>query len=357
MHNSLASAMPIIKPINGLCNLACKYCYMPEGLNETLMSDNILESIIKFFSRELSQVEFVWHGGEPLLAEVSFFKKIVDIQKSIPNKFFINVVQTNGTLVNDMWGKFFSDNKFVVGVSLDGTKDIHNENRHYPDMKGSFDQTMYGIDILKQYDVFSGIICGVNKSNFLYPEKVFNFFIENDIKSVKFSRIKDIGCCKNIDDIIISPLQYYDFLIKIFDIWLELDDPSINIRNIEVILSLLFGGDERDCSNIGQCGRYVTVNSNGHIYACDSFPESSDLYFGHVNNTEIDNLGMNNLIKFNSKLEERKNYCKSCEWFFACRGGCSKDFYKNMSSIESETDICTGQKKYFCHIRDTINGF
>ncbi|MFA5092316.1 MAG: radical SAM protein [Candidatus Paceibacterota bacterium] len=345
-------ATPIVKPIDGLCNLSCKYCYMQRKRSDVTMSEDVLEKVIKFFSAKVKDVEFIWHGGEPLMAGIDFFKKAVEIQKKIKNVSFHNVIQTNGTLVNKDWAEFFNLNNFTIGVSLDGSKKFHDYNRYYCNGLGSFDKTMEGINILKKYNVFAGIICGVSEINISYPKDLLHFFIDNNITSIKFMLIKNIGHYKKAA---LLYEQYYDFLIQIFDEWISIDDVSVNIQNIQTVVNLLLGGIERECVYMGKCSNFVTVYSDGAIYACDSFPKKQKYFFGNI----ITNCYSNNSSRLKDVIQKRKECCKKnkCNWFYICQGGCSKDFYGNLSVIKPKKHICLNQQKYFAYIKNTIDKF
>lgn len=146
---------PIVKPVNGLCNLSCSYCYT-SGLKECVaknrMRPEILKATIDFFCRDQNDVEFIWHGGEPLLAGLEFYRKAIEFQKiwEQQGKRITNFFQTNATLMNSEWNSFFAENDFFVGVSLDGPKEFHDQVRYYPNGKGSYDDVMKGIDLLRQ---------------------------------------------------------------------------------------------------------------------------------------------------------------------------------------------------------------
>lgn len=179
---------PIVKPVNGMCNLSCSYCYtyrLKQCAVENRMRLEILKAMIDFFCREQDDIEFIWHGGEPLLAGLDFYRKAVEFQGiwKQQGKKIANFLQTNATLITPEWIRFFVENNFFVGVSLDGPKEVHDQVRHYPNGKGSYDDVIRGINLLHQAVIFNGIICGISTVNHLFPKEIFNFFIENNIKN------------------------------------------------------------------------------------------------------------------------------------------------------------------------------
>ncbi|MFH1366357.1 MAG: radical SAM protein, partial [Patescibacteria group bacterium] len=213
MTTYLAISTPIIKPVNGSCNLSCSYCYaagLRKQTRENRMHPETLKATIDFFCRDQDNIEFIWHGGEPLLAGIDFYRKAMEYQQSWEQKGkrIINSIQTNATLITPNWIKFFAEHNFSIGVSLDGPKDFHNQARYYPDKTGSYDNVMRGIELLRQAGIFSGIICGISTVNHQFPKEVFNFLISQDIRKLKFARVKDIVHCNDISSFSVSQKQY-----------------------------------------------------------------------------------------------------------------------------------------------------
>jgi len=153
-----------------------------------------LKATVDFFCCQQSEVEFIWHGGEPLLAGIEFYRKAVEYQLEWKqrNRSISNFVQTNATLLNSEWADFFSENNFLVGVSLDGPKEFHDSYRLYPSKKGSHNEVMNGIELLRKVGIFNGVICSISSFSYKYPRQIFNFFISRDIKKLKFSGLKNI---------------------------------------------------------------------------------------------------------------------------------------------------------------------
>jgi len=351
MRNPLSVC--IIKPVNGVCNICCDYCYMhlllePQRSNRATMTTETLSATIDFFCSNQDEVEFIWHGGEPLLAGMEFYHEVVRLQEvwQSRGKKIANFIQTNGTLVDEGWGKLFAKHNFYVGVSLDAPPNVHNALRVNTAGLSSLQKTLEGISILKQYDVFIGVTCCVGKSNYLRPEKILSFFLELGIKSIKFLRIKG----NNHEAI--TAHQYADFLIKIFNLWLELDDVDLEIRDIKSIVNLLFGGEFRECWLTGRCDRYATVYSDGTIFTCDSFRNEPHLQFGTVFESYSEVLRSSNFRNFLATIEKAKEPCKSCRWQLLCRGGCLKDRIGNENS-----DMCSANKRLFVEIESSLKKY
>ncbi len=353
---------PIIKPIDGLCNLSCQYCYtygLKKDAPKKCMEKEVLKEVIDFFCCDQKNVEFIWHGGEPLLAGLDFYRNVVEVQSRWKNqgKNVSNFIQTNGTLVTEEWTRFFLEYGFFVGVSIDGPKEFHDQTRRHSTNRGSYEKVMRGIGLLRKSDVFNGVICCISTVNYKFPREIFNFFISNGIKKLKFTRVKNTGECKDVSSISISPEQYTDFMIAIFDLWLEMDDQEIEIRNIQSVVNVLLGGSRRECIYMGQCDKFVTVYHDGSIYSCDSFPREGGLFFGNVFGG-IDIFRSNsNMKRFHDLLEIRKDRCKACGWYSVCRGGCARDNYARLDSVEPLVDVCESLKRYFEHISGKLKSY
>jgi len=154
-----------------------------------------------------------------------------------------------------------------------------------------------------------------------------------------------------------SPAQYTDFMIAIFDLWLELDDPEVEIRDIQSVVSLILGGNKRECIYMGQCDQFVTVYSDGSIYGCDSFPKTGALDFGSVLDEPAVIKSNSHLQSFRELLKKRKEHCRTCDWYFICQGGCAKNCYEQLDSVEPLGEICENLKRYFEHISDKIRSY
>jgi uncharacterized protein len=323
------------------------------------MHPETLKAVIDFFCNDQDDIEFIWHGGEPLLAGLEFYRETVKIQHTWKErgKKITNFLQTNATLITSEWIRFFTENDFLVGVSLDGPREFHDRVRCYPDGKGTHDKVMKSIDLLRQAGIFNGVICDVTTVNHRFPREIFSFFISEGIKKLKFTRVKNIGHCGSISSLVISSAQYVDFMINIFDLWLELDDPEVEIRDIQSVVSLILGGNKRECVYMGQCDQFVTIYSDGSIYGCDSFPKTDDLCFGNVFDELVVVRSNSRLQKLRERLEERKRFCSTCNWYFICKGGCARDFYEQLDSVEPLSEICENLQRYFKYILTKIRSY
>lgn len=350
MRNPIS--VPIIKPVNGLCNLCCHYCYMqsirePQRSDHRVMEPRVLRATIDFFCSQHDEVEFIWHGGEPLLAGKLFFRKVVEYQSlwQRRGKRIANFVQTNALLVDDKWVDLFSQAGFRVGVSLDSPAVAHKALRTSFSGSDTTQQTLEKIGFLKEAGVFNGVSCCVGRHNFQSLQEMFDFFLGHDIKAIKFLRIRD-----GVESI--SPLEYADFLIRAFHLWLNLDDVDLEIRDIKSVVEVLLGGEFRECTLMGRCDQFVTVYSDGSIFPCDSFLNEDQSRFGTVFDSYQTVLQGRNFQNFLEHVEQRPLLCDSCRWTSLCNGGC----LKTRLSSEHE-DSCRANRIFFEEVESTLNRY
>lgn len=323
------------------------------------MDTKTLRATIDFFCRDKKYVEFIWHGGEPLLAQIDFYRDVVKHQQSWVGKGVkvVNFIQTNATLVTEEWARFFARHNFLVGVSIDGNRDAHDKNRRYRSGCGSFNEVMRGVELLRNAHVFNGAICGISTENYSSPKEIFEFFLSHGIKKLKFARVKDIGQCNDLSTITIPFGKYIDFMTTIFDLWVAVDDPEIEIRDIQSVVNILMGGTFRECIYMGKCDNFVTVYHDGSIYSCDSFPKKESLRFGNVFEEPSKIMTNPNLKTFQEMVGTRDKYCRSCSWYFICKGGCAKDHYSKIDSFEPIKEHCEELKRYFYYISTKLRNY
>lgn len=320
------------------------------------MDFSTLSSTIDFFCSTQSNVEFIWHGGEPLLAGIDFYAKAIEYQSYWlkKGKNITNSIQTNGTLLNEEWVDFFRNNTFRVGVSLDGIPEHHNNTRKYNDNTCSFDNVMNGISLLQKSGNFSGVICCVNAFNYKFPTETLNFFISNGIYKIKFNRIRGKVNKEYTPPHCISFKDYINFLTEILDLWLNIDNPEIEIRELQCIIELLLGGTNRDCVFSGECHKYCTVYSDGSIFSCDSLPRRKELCFGNVCRGQEEVKNSSSFQSFLSSCHKIRRLCATCKWNHICKGGCLQDWSFDGSSHIFQNAYCEEQKVLFESIKSVL---
>ena len=366
----------MLKPVGALCNLACDYCYYLEKSKlythnpRHVMSDELLERFIKEYieSQTMPQVMFTWHGGETLMRPLSFYKRAVELQKLYGRGRQIdNSIQTNGTLLTDEWCEFFRENNFLVGISIDGPQDFHDEYRRNKMGAPSFHKVMQGISLLKKHGVEYNCMAVVNDYNADYPLEFYNFFKEIGCDFLQFApiveRLKDdkssstaLASAKDkeaeLADFSVSPQQWGNFLCTIFDEWVKKDVGKLYIQLFDSTLANWVGEQPGVCTMAKTCGHAGVMEFNGDVYSCDHFvfPEYK---LGNIYNDPLASMMYSDKqLKFGAdKFDKLPKQCKECNVLFACNGECPKNRFTYDKYGEYGLNyLCEGFYKFFNHV-------
>lgn len=350
----------MLKPIGALCNLRCDYCYYLE--KKELYSDasnfNLSDSLLEEFTEQylnaqtMPHVSFTWHGGEALMRPISFYQKALMYQKKYgQGKYIENSIQTNGTLLTDEWCKFFKENNFLVGISVDGPQHCHDKYRRTKDKRPSFYQVMKGLSLLKKYGVEFNILGVVNNYNVDYPLEFYNFFKELDCKYIQFSPIVEMIDGK-LAQWSIPPMKWGEFLISIFDEWIKEDVGKYYIQYFDSTLANWMGVEPGMCTLAKKCGHAGVMEFNGDVYSCDHFvfPEYK---LGNIRkNTLIEMMYSPKQLKFgNDKFDSLPTQCQNCKYLFTCNGECPKNRICMSATGEPGLNyLCEGFYLFFDHV-------
>jgi uncharacterized protein len=374
----------VAKPIGPVCNLDCEYCFYLEkqalfGAGEEYrMSDGVLSAYIKNYisSQPTPDVGFVWQGGEPTLLGIEFFKKVIALQRPFAHrKTITNSLQTNGTLLDDEWCRFLKKNHFMVGISLDGPKEIHDRYRRNRRGEGTFDRVKQGLTLLKKHGVEHNVLACVARDTATRPFDVYRFFTGEGVEFIQFTpiveRLPDARSSQlglrlagpaaldreegqtAVTPWTVVPEEYGDFLIAIYEEWVRHDVGKVFVMNFEWALNAWIGNPSPVCIHAEQCGRALVLEHNGDVYACDHcvYPEyrlgnvATDALPGLAEKSLGSGLGVN-------KARALPRQCRECEVLAACRGGCPKHRFARTYDDEPGLHyLCAGYKKFFLHIR------
>lgn len=357
-----------VKPVGASCNLACSYCYYLDktelfaepGLNR--MPDDVLEMyIIQHFQASAEQtVFFSWHGGEPTLAGLEYFRRIVELQqKHLPvNRSVLNGIQTNGTLLNDEWCRFLKKESFVVGISLDGPEQFHSINRFRKDGQLCFDEVLRAYHLLKSHLIPCEILCVVHAKNVNFPLEVYRFFKSLNAGFLTFiPLVEHLSPDSNqVSDCTVPAKAFGEFLCAIFDEWKTEDIGKVKIQIFEEALRAAFGLDHSLCIFKPVCGRVPVVEHNGDFYSCDHFVDSAHLV-GNISQTSLSALLESPEQKAfgRAKLDLLPEYCLKCDVRSLCNGACPKDrFIKTPDGEPGLNYLCEGYKLFFIHCKPFV---
>lgn len=377
--NIMPFARPLyvmVKSVGSVCNLSCDYCYYLEKsklykeAKNHVMSEELLDKFIEEYiqSQTMPQVMFTWHGGEPLMRPISFYKKAIDLQKKYAQGRTIdNCIQTNGTLLTDEWCRFFKENNFLVGVSIDGPQEFHDEYRKNKQGQPSFAKVMKGIELLKKHGVEYNAMAVVNDFNADYPLDFYHFFKEIDCHYIQFTPIVERLSNRadglslsspvqqekaDLAEFSISPEQWGNFLCAIFDEWVREDVGNYYIQLFDSTLANWIGEQPGVCTMAKNCGHAGVMEYNGDVYSCDHFVFPEYKLGNLYTNTLVEMMYSDKQTQFGeAKSKTLPSQCKECEFLFACNGECPKNRFAFTSTGEPGLNyLCKGYHKFFKHV-------
>jgi len=320
------------------------------------MSLEVVKSFIYQVSLlDIKNVSFIWHGGEPLLAGLSFYEKVYDLQSLyLSKKRFSNSFQSNGTLINQDWALFSKSRHFSFGISIDGPEDIHDLNRVFVGGRGTFERVMNGIRILRENKIEPGIVSVITKDSIHRARDIFNFFVQNNLRKINFSPCAE-KWGEELDGFSLSPREWASFMIEIFDEWIKKDDPSVKIQLLESLFQGLIGGKPTLCSCTKDCSQYIAVDSNGDLYLCGRFLGISEFRLGNLMQQSIKELFRSGVYStFVEKTSAVREECEKCPWESTCNGGCTYYRYMN-GSIDNPYYFCSSTKRLLSHMKEKIS--
>lgn len=381
MNDNIANpfAKPLyvmLKPAGAHCNLACKYCYYLEKnklyptAQRHLMSDEMLEQFTREYieAQTMNQVLFTWHGGEPLLRSIDFYRKALSLQqKYAGGRHIDNVIQTNGTLLTDEWCEFFAQNHWLVGISIDGPQPYHDHYRLTAAGKPSWKKVMQGIKLLKKHGVEWNAMAVVNAYNANHPLEFYRFFKENGCQFLQFTPIverqtrhedgRTLASLADKNEIPLSeasvtPEQWGYFLCAIFDEWVRKDVGKIFVEIFDCTLANWMGISPGICAYSKECGHAGVMEHNGDVYSCDHFvfPEYK---LGNIRDHSLIDMLYGEQQQEFSRLKHSSlpRQCKECDMEFACHGECPKNrFMKDKYGDSGLNYLCLGYYHYYQHV-------
>ncbi len=358
----------LAKPTGAICNLDCSYCYFltKEALypgDRFRMADDLLETYVRqvIESQPASQVTIAWQGGEPTLMGVDFFRRSMDCveRHRRPGMTIHHTIQTNGTLLTDEWCEFLADHDFLVGISIDGPRELHDAYRIDKRGNPTFHRVMEGFELLRRHGVELNVLCTVHAANQDRPLDVYRFF--RDDLGARFiqlipivERDNDTGFQEGdtVTERSVDPRRWGDFLVGVFDEWMRHDVGTVFVQMFDAALAAWCRLPSPVCIFSETCGDAVALEHNGDLYSCDHFVEPGHL-LGNIGETHIvEMLGSPQQRAFgDAKRDTLPRYCRECEVRFACNGECPKNRFTLTPDGEPGLNyLCAGYKAFFNHI-------
>lgn len=377
--SSPAAFGSMIKPVGSACNLNCTYCYYLDKAQtiyaerQPVMSYEVLEKYIQQYicANEVTEVTFVWHGGEPLMAGLDFFKRAVLLQKKYASgKTIVNTLQTNGILINPDWAGFFHDNHFLIGVSIDGPRDIHDAYRVNKAGRPSFDRVISAIDLMRKHGVEYNTLSVVSNFSEGRGAEVYRFLKSAGTRFMQFLPavehfhgnenktegrpviVKPDTAGSEMAPWSVSAIGYGHFMTDVFDEWIVSDVGSFFVQAFDNTLAQWAGVKPGLCVYSETCGDALIVEHNGDVYSCDHFVYP-DFRLGNIQDEDLVSL-YRSTKQFQFGINKRNSlprYCLRCRYYFACRGECPK--HRFLTTVTGETGLnalCEGFKFFFQHV-------
>lgn len=353
----------LIKPASASCNMNCAYCFYGdvarsrEVTNYGMMSIETIEAIIqKTFAYADQVASFGFQGGEPTMRGLDFFKVVVDLQKKYNKKGIQvhNAIQTNGMNIDEEWAKFLHDNHFLVGLSLDGTKQIHDKYRLDFQGNGTFDRVMQAAKIMDKYKVEFNILSTVNIDVAEGIDKIYYFF-----KKQGFHYLQFIPCLDELHipngqrDYSLTPEAYGEFLKRLFQLWyVDINSGKpISIRYFDNLAMMLYGYPPESCGMSGCCSCYYMIEADGSVYPCD-FYVTDRWRIGNVLTDEFDKMSATETAKeFVAISRQIAEECKTCEHYMLCRGGCRRNREPIEIGLNTPNYLCPAFKEFFSYAK------
>ena len=376
-----------VKPFGPVCNLDCHYCYYLEKekmyatSGHFRMSERVLETFIDEYiaSQNVPVVQFVWHGGEPTMLGMDFYKKALNLQNKYSRGRSIgNVLQTNGTLLNDDWCRFFRDNNFLIGISIDGPEHIHNRYRLNKAGMPSFAQVMRGLELLVKHRVEFNTLSVVNDYNALYPLETYRFLKSAGSRYMQFTPIVERLACNLPESSMrllpndLTVLSSYDhtvlpsqlapwsvkapdygrFLCEIFDDWVLNDVGAYFVPTFDSVLANWTGSMTSICVHAETCGHAGAIEHNGDLFSCDHYV-FQEYKLGNIHTDSLASMMYSPFqIQFGqAKRNALPQYCRDCKYLFACNGECPRNrIIKTPAGEPGLNYLCSGLKLFFAHV-------
>ena len=334
----------IIKPVGDICNLNCSYCFYKEKSGQgSVMSLEVLEAVTKKYINEqpkqCKEVQFVWQGGEPMMAGIEFYQTALELQERYRREgmAITNAIQINGMLINQHWVDFFKQHNFLVGISIDGPYDIHDAKRVTSSGKGSHARVLSGYRLLQQHGIQTNVLCVVHKNNVLSGADLYSYFVEElDARSIQFLPV--------VGDETIDAKHWGNFLTQTFDAWLDNGLGRVSVQLFDASFARIVQGIESFCVHSYECGRQLAVERNGDVFSCDHYVDSKHHIgnvLSHSFESMLDSQRQRDFARQSTKHDE---VCSGCEVKGLCQSGCPKH-----RDVVGKNRLCEGYYRFFTY--------
>jgi uncharacterized protein len=350
----------IIKPTH-ICNLACKYCFN-EDVRAPIMTFSTLERVIE---QSFSYVKgksgkpvvcFIWHGGEPMVAKLNFYAKVVELQEKYGEDIeYSNVMQTNGTLIDGKWIDFFKKYNFQLSISLDGPRELNDKARIYNNGAGSFDKVMRGINLVREAGLPLGIPLVISRANKDFPDEIYDFLVAEKLNFHVIPLTRSGGAVTHFEDLGLDANEYADPWIKMFDRWFdENDENHVFCTDFIYKSAAILAGRDTDCIGMKQCGSgNISIDPDGFVYPCATYSADNNWLYGNIMKSDLEEL-MKTPAASKAINRTEDPHCTECKWRNVCNGGCPSRAYKFYGTSDTRDYYCPSLYRIYEHIEKRL---
>lgn len=355
----------MLKPAGPRCNLSCRYCYYLDkqqwntATGHPTMSDELLEKFIREYlaAHTSADVFFIWHGGEPLLRPIAFYQRAIELQQRYGQGLNIeNCLQTNGTLLTDDWCRFLRDNRFLVGISVDGPQELHDHYRRSADGKPTFGRVMRGLELLKKHGVQWNAMATVNSYNADHPHEFYEFFRKSGCTHLQFAPVVEPSKSHDAEAFVtaesVTPRQWGRFLCQLFDEWAVHDVGLMAVQLFEDMLANWMGLTPGLCMLSHYCGHAGVMEANGDVYSCDHFVFPA-FRLGNLNDQSLVSMmySEHQQAFARKKQSALPRQCQECRFLPVCHGECPKNrLISDKYGQPGLNYLCEGYQHFFAHV-------
>ena len=346
------------KPIGSACNMACRYCYYLEKTTARPIDDATLERFIRQYieAQPGPWVQFTWHGGEPTLVGIDFFRKVIPLQRQYAQgKEIYNSLQTNGLLINEEWCRFLAEEDWLVGLSIDGDEAMHDHYRCQNDGKATFSTVMHAINLMNRFGVKWNAMAAITDYNAARPQAFYAFFKSIDCRWLQFTPVverrsqgKLVAADQkgSLEPFSVTPEAWGDFLIGLFEAWQKEDLGKVYVQLFEAVVANLLGVMPPVCTMAAHCGNALVMEADGAVYDCDHFVFPHH-YLGNVYDTTFEAMLHSEKHQQFARLksDSLSDKCRHCQWLNICHGECPR----NRFEPRGDNYLCEGYRRFFEH--------
>lgn len=352
--------LPVMfKTVSTDCNLDCSYCYYRESIEGTRVRRRLDGGMLERFMpqymdyvKDTKLASLMWQGGEPTLAGLGAFQKLqeLEVRHAAPGTYVRNSLQTNGVLLDDAWGEFLARYRWLVGVSLDGPKEIHDQLRRNRGGAGTFDHVMRGIGVLQRHAVDFNVLCVLGPHNVERPRELMRFYRSEGFSHVQFIPAMDFQAFEpeRPPTYLIDPHQYGEFLVEAFDLWHQDGGPTLSVRTFDNFLQSYAGIPNDLCVQGARCDAGIVIEWDGSVYPCDFYVHPG-WKLGNVMETPLRELAESPARRaFIAQKQPLPETCASCEWLAVCKSGCPRNRSHDAGGPTPD-HFCASYKRFFAH--------